>query len=149
MMKLPMPAACNRWLALLRAIVFTGVGALTFSWRGPTLVALTFLWGAYVLIDGVVAVWTAVRASEDETGLRFWLALSGVIGIVTAITTFYCIGQTTMALLMYERFWPRRVVRCHGDLTRTVFAAVWRWVRLSARQTVLNSQLLALVHLGF
>ncbi|MCC8958352.1 DUF308 domain-containing protein [Bradyrhizobium sp. Pear77] len=149
MTKLPMPLTDDQWLVLLRAIVFIGFGVLAFFWRGPTLVTLTLLWGAHALIDGVIALWAAVKASEGETGPRFWLGLSGVMSILTAIATFYCSGQTTMVLLMYERFWPRPVLRQRGEATWTAYAAALKWVPLSARQTVLTNQLLALVHLGF
>jgi hypothetical protein len=107
------------------------------------------VWDGLALIDGVIGVWAAVKASEGEIGPRFWLGLSGVISVLTALTTFYCPGQTTMVLLMCERFWPRPVLCRRGKATGTAFAAVLKWVPLSARQTVLTNQLLALVHLGF
>jgi uncharacterized membrane protein HdeD (DUF308 family) len=32
-------------------------GVQAFIWPGLTLVALIFLWGAYAIVDGVIALW--------------------------------------------------------------------------------------------
>jgi Short repeat of unknown function (DUF308) len=46
----------NWWLLLLRGLAAIAFGLIAFFWPGITLVALTYLWGAYALVDGVVAI---------------------------------------------------------------------------------------------
>src|SRR5215467_10010475 len=97
--------AKNWWLLLLRGIAAITFGVLAFSWPGLTLVALTVLWGAYALVDGVIAIWAAFNASGGDVGPRWWLGLSGVAGILAGVVTFYYTGTTTLVLLMFIAVW--------------------------------------------
>jgi uncharacterized membrane protein HdeD (DUF308 family) len=47
----------NWWLLLLRGVASIMFGVQAFIWPGLTLVALIFLWGAYAIVDGVIALW--------------------------------------------------------------------------------------------
>jgi uncharacterized membrane protein HdeD (DUF308 family) len=95
----------NWWLLLLRGIAGIAFGVLAFFWPGLTLVALTLLWGAYALTDGVIAIWAAFNASGGDVGPRWWLGLSGVAGILAGVVTFYYTGTTTLVLLMFIAVW--------------------------------------------
>ena len=95
----------NWWLLLLRGIAAIAFGVLAFFWPGLTLVALTLLWGAYALTDGVIAIWAAFNASGGDVGPRWWLGLSGVAGILAGVVTFYYTGTTTLVLLMFIAVW--------------------------------------------
>jgi len=97
--------ADNWWLLLLRGIAAIAFGVLTFFWPGLTLVTLTLLWGAYALMDGVIAIWAAFNASGGDAGPRWWLGLSGVAGILAGFVTFYYTGTTTLVLLMFIAVW--------------------------------------------
>ena len=97
--------ADNWWLLLLRGIAAIAFGVLAFFWPGLTLVTLTLLWGAYALIDGVIAIWVAFNASDGDAGPRWWLGLSGVAGILAGSLTFYYTGTTTLVLLMFIAAW--------------------------------------------
>ena len=97
--------ADNWWLLLLRGIAAIAFGVLTFFWPGLTLVALTLLWGAYALMDGVIAIWAAFNASGGDAGPRWWLGLSGVAGTLAGVVTFYYTGTTTLVLLMFIAVW--------------------------------------------
>ncbi len=48
--------ARNWWLILLRGICAIAFGVLTFIWPGVTLVTLVLLYGAFALVDGVLAL---------------------------------------------------------------------------------------------
>jgi len=95
----------NWWLLFLRGIAAIAFGVLAFSWPGLTLVALTLLWGAYALTDGVIAIWAAFNASGGDVGPRWWLGLSGVAGVLAGVVTFYYTGATTLVLLMFIAVW--------------------------------------------
>ncbi|MGY8667840.1 HdeD family acid-resistance protein [Bradyrhizobium sp. UFLA05-109] len=97
--------ADNWWLLLLRGIAAIAFGVLAFSWPGLTLVTLTLLWGAYALMDGVIAIWAAFNASGGDAGPRWWLGLSGLAGILAGVVTFYYTGATTLVLLMFIAVW--------------------------------------------
>src|SRR6516165_39268 len=97
--------ADNWWLLLLRGIAAIAFGVLTFFWPGLTLVTLTLLWGAYALMDGVIAIWAALNASGGDAGPRWWLGLSGVVSILAGVVTFYYTGTTTLVLLMFIAVW--------------------------------------------
>jgi uncharacterized membrane protein HdeD (DUF308 family) len=97
--------ADNWWLLLLRGIAAIAFGVLAFFWPGLTLVTLTLLWGAYALMDGVIAICAAFNASGGDAGPRWWLGLSGVASILAGVVTFYYTGTTTLVLLMFIAVW--------------------------------------------
>jgi uncharacterized membrane protein HdeD (DUF308 family) len=97
--------ADNWWLLLLRGIAAVTFGVLAFFWPGLTLITLTWLWGAYALTDGVIAIWAAFNASGGDAGPRWWLGLSGVVSILAGFVAFYYTGMTTLVLLMFIAIW--------------------------------------------
>ena len=95
----------NWWLLLLRGLAAIAFGVIAFFWPGITLVALTYLWGAYALVDGVVAIWAAFSASGDDAGPRWWLGLSGIVSILASIVAFVYPGLTALVLLVVIAVW--------------------------------------------
>jgi len=93
------------WLLLLRGLVAIAFGVVAFVWPGLTLVALTLVWGAYALADGILALWTALAATGGETSKRWWLALGGVASIVAGLVAFFYTGMTALVLLMFIAAW--------------------------------------------
>ena len=68
----------NWWLLLLRGIAAIVFGILAFVWPGITLLTLIFLWGAYALVDGIFALWSAISGKgSGELGSRWWLVVVG------------------------------------------------------------------------
>jgi len=91
------------WIVLrgVAAIVF---GILSFAWPGLTLTVLVLLWGAYALVDGVVAFMTAFQLKAG--GRPMWsFALLGLIGIAAGLVTFARPGLTAIALLALIATW--------------------------------------------
>ena len=95
----------NWWLLLLRGLAAIAFGVIAFFWPGITLVALTYLWGAYALVDGVVAIWAAFSASGGDAGPRWWLGLSGIVSILAGIVAFVYPGLTALVLLVIIAVW--------------------------------------------
>jgi uncharacterized membrane protein HdeD (DUF308 family) len=97
--------ADNWWLLLLRGLAAVAFGVLAFFWPALTLITLTWLWGAYALSDGVIAIWAAFNASGGDAGPRWWLGLSGVVSVLAGVVAFCYTGMTTLVLLMFIAAW--------------------------------------------
>jgi uncharacterized membrane protein HdeD (DUF308 family) len=91
------------WLILLRGIAAIIFGVLAFVWPGLTLVTLVLFYGAFVLIDGVLALANAIMGGN--MGSRWWLALIGVAGIAAGAFTFMWPGVTALVLLLFIAIW--------------------------------------------
>ena len=92
------------WLILLRGIAFIVFGVLAFMWPGLTLVTLVLFYGAFALVDGVLALAHAIMGG-GEMGSRWWLVLVGVAGIAAGIVTFMWPGLTALLLLVFIACW--------------------------------------------
>ena len=91
------------WLILLRGIAAIIFGVLAFIWPGITLVTLVLFWGAFALVDGVLALANAFMGGN--MGDRWWLALVGLAGIAAGILTFAYPGVTALVLLFFIATW--------------------------------------------
>jgi uncharacterized membrane protein HdeD (DUF308 family) len=96
--------AQNWWAIVLRGVcaVLFGVGA--FAWPGITLAVLVLLYGAYALVEGVLAVaWALVGR---QAGPFPWgVLLAGLAGMAVGIITFMFPGLTALALLYLIAAW--------------------------------------------
>jgi len=95
--------AKNWWLLLLRGIAAIIFGLLAFAWPGLTLVTLILFYGAFVLVDGVLAVIAAITGGVP--GSRWWLAIIGLLGIAAGLVTFMMPGLTAVLLLLFIAGW--------------------------------------------
>jgi uncharacterized membrane protein HdeD (DUF308 family) len=95
--------AKNWWLLLLRGIAAIIFGVLAFAWPGVTLLTLILLYGAYALVDGVLAIVAAVTGGSP--GSRWWLGIIGLLGISIGLMTFFMPGITAMVLLFFIAGW--------------------------------------------
>jgi uncharacterized membrane protein HdeD (DUF308 family) len=102
-MLMDLEASSRHWWAFalrgLAAIVF---GVLAFVWPGVTLAALVLLWGAYALVDGVLALIAAFRTEHDH---RWGLLLEGIVGIGAGVATFLYPDITALVLLYIIAAW--------------------------------------------
>ena len=116
----------------MRGVAAIAFGILAFVWPGLTLITLTVLWGAYALVDGVIAIWAAFNASGGDAGPRWWLGLSGVAGILAGVVTFYYTGETTLVLLMFVAVWA------------VIIGALQIWGAIALRKVLKDEWLLIL-----
>lgn len=93
----------NWWLILLRGVAAILFGFLAFAWPGATIVTLVAFFGAYVLIDGILALVAAFRGGTGVS--RGWLIFTGVLGIAAAIGTVFYPGLTALALVLFIGSW--------------------------------------------
>ncbi len=95
--------AKNWWLLLLRGIAAIIFGLLAFAWPGLTLLTLILFYGAFALVDGVLAIVTAITGGVP--GSRWWLAIVGLLGIAAGLLTFLTPGLTALVLLFFIAGW--------------------------------------------
>jgi uncharacterized membrane protein HdeD (DUF308 family) len=96
--------ARNWWILLIRGIAAIAFGLLAFVWPGLTLVVLVILFGAYVLADGVLAIYLALTG---RTGGRHWgwILADGLLGIVAGGIALVWPGISALALLALIAAW--------------------------------------------
>jgi len=94
----------NWWALALRGIFAILFGLAAFVIPGITLAVLVALFGAYAVVDGVLAIVAGVRAAERHE--RWWsLVLKGLAGIVAGVLAFIWPALTALALLYLIAGW--------------------------------------------
>jgi len=92
------------WLLLLRGVAAIAFGILAFIWPGVTLFTLVILYGAFALIDGILAL-VAAFASRSQTVPRWWLVLTGILGIAAGLIAMLWPGITALVLILFIGAW--------------------------------------------
>src|SRR3989442_3104935 len=122
----------NWWALALRGVLAILLGVAVVVLPGVTLAALVVLFGAYALVDGVLAIIAGVRAAERHE--RWWSpVLKGLAGIAAGVVTFVQPALTALALLYLIGRWGLlagiRVLGAAGHLhsghRRESFGCVW------------------------
>lgn len=94
----------NWWLFVLRGLFAIIFGILAIVWPGITLVTLVFLFGFFVLFDGILLIGAAVTSVNDHS--RWWLMLlEGLFGVGFGLATFIWPGITALILLILIASW--------------------------------------------
>lgn len=101
------PSSLTRswWLLLLRGIasILFGVGA--FVWPGLTVLALTLLYGAFAMADGILSLGVALTGRGSKAMPTWWLVLIGLLGIAAGLVAFLWPGLTAFALVIMIGAW--------------------------------------------
>ena len=95
----------NWWLFTLRGVLGIIFGIIALIFPGPTILSLVILFSAYMLVDGVFGIISAVRAirrKEDRWGL---LIFEGLLNIAVGIAAFLWPGLTVVAFVWLIAAW--------------------------------------------
>jgi uncharacterized membrane protein HdeD (DUF308 family) len=87
------------WVLALRGLAGILVGIAAFAWPGITLFVLVILFGAYLLVDSVLAV---VAGGMSRSWL---LVLEGAAGVIAGILTLVWPSITAVVLLVLVAVW--------------------------------------------
>jgi uncharacterized membrane protein HdeD (DUF308 family) len=94
----------NWWALALRGGLAVLFGVAAFVMPGLTLAVLIALFGAYALIDGVLAIVAGVKAAEHHE--RFGsLLLRGILGIAAGLIAFILPAATAVVLTLIIGAW--------------------------------------------
>ncbi|HXV44272.1 MAG TPA: HdeD family acid-resistance protein [Anaerolineae bacterium] len=95
--------ANNWWTFVLRGIFALLFGVIAFVYPGPTILALTYVFGFYAILDGIFAL---VAAWSNRSSDRWWvLLLEGLLGLAAGVIAFVSPGITALALLWVIAAW--------------------------------------------
>jgi uncharacterized membrane protein HdeD (DUF308 family) len=94
----------NWELLLLRGVVAVLFGLLALAWPGITLLALVFLFGVYVLVEGIVTLAMVVSGRTGQSR-RAMVALGGVVDLAAGVVTLAYPGISALALLVVIATW--------------------------------------------
>jgi uncharacterized membrane protein HdeD (DUF308 family) len=94
----------NWWLLAVRGLLSIILGLIVLFLPGIALLALVYVFAAYMLIDGIMAVVTSIqeRGMLNRWG---WILFEGVLGIVAGLIAFFYPGITALILLYLVAAW--------------------------------------------
>lgn len=92
------------WLAAVRGLIAIAAGILAFVWPGISLVILVYLFGAYALLNGILAIIVAFGVHSIFSA--WWaLLIEGLVGIAIGVITFFWPHITILVLLLLIAIW--------------------------------------------
>jgi uncharacterized membrane protein HdeD (DUF308 family) len=95
----------RKWrLLALRGMIAVLFGLAALVWPGATLTALVLLFGAYALVDGLLALIVSLL-DRHEFDHGWALLLKGLAGIAIAVLTFLWPSVTAQALVYLIAAW--------------------------------------------
>ena len=94
----------NWRLLALRGVVAVLFGLAALVWPGATLTALVLLFGAYALVDGLLAL-VVSRLDRHEFDHGWMLLLKGLAGIAAGVLTLLWPSITAQALVYLIAAW--------------------------------------------
>jgi uncharacterized membrane protein HdeD (DUF308 family) len=90
---------------LSRGILAIVFGCLALIFPGPTMLSLVLLFSAYMLVDGVFAIISAVRAIRRKEDRWELLIFGGLLNIAVGIMAFLWPGLTVVAFVWLIAAW--------------------------------------------
>jgi len=103
---MPVPGSLHRywWLFLIRGLFGFALGTFALIYPNATLAAVVLVLGAYLAIDGIVAVVKALHILRSD---RHWwvLLLEGLLGIVVGVAIFVWPGISIVSLAYLVGYW--------------------------------------------
>jgi uncharacterized membrane protein HdeD (DUF308 family) len=86
----------------IRGVLAVAFGVLVLVWPGITLLALAFVFAAYVLADGIGLIVSGVSA---RGGRRWSYVFAGVVGLIAGIAAAVWPGVTVLVLVLWVGAW--------------------------------------------
>jgi len=92
------------WLFLIRGLLGLALGVVALPYPGATLAGAVILIGAYLFVDGIVAVAKAIQILRSDK--HWWvLLLEGILGIAAGVVIFFWPGISLLSLALLVGYW--------------------------------------------
>jgi uncharacterized membrane protein HdeD (DUF308 family) len=118
------------WILLLRGIVAIALGIAALVLPGVTALVLALLFGAYALIDGVLAIAASVRMSHADKRW-IWLLVEGIAGVLFGAGALAFPGISLLVLVTLIAVWALitgvAAISTAWQLRKMV-AGEWFWI---------------------
>src|ERR1700704_2844324 len=102
--KLGAALARNWWLIALRGALGVIFGVIALLMPITTILALVLLFSAYMIVDGVFAIYAAIRAAQQGESWSI-LVLQGIASIAAGAIAFFWPGITVLAFVLLISAW--------------------------------------------
>jgi uncharacterized membrane protein HdeD (DUF308 family) len=89
-------------LLAVRGLLAVAFGVLVLAWPGITVLALAFVFAAYVLADGIGMIVSGLGA---RGGRRWSYVLAGVVGVIASLAAAVWPGATVLVLVLWAGAW--------------------------------------------
>ena len=86
----------------VRGLLAVAFGVLLLAWPAITVLALAFVFAAYVLADGIGMIVSGLGA---RGGRRWSYVLAGVVGVIAALAAAFWPGVTVLVLVLWAGAW--------------------------------------------
>jgi len=96
--------ARNWWLIALRGVLGVIFGVIALVMPIATILALVLLSSAYMVVDGAIAIYAAIRAARKQEGWGF-LLFQGIASLAAAAIAFMWPGLTVVAFVLLIAAW--------------------------------------------
>ncbi|KGG93281.1 membrane protein [Comamonas thiooxydans] len=92
------------WVLLLRGAAAIIFGVLTWMQPAASAAALVLVFGAYVFVDGLLGIYTAIKSCQQSR--HWWVVLLwGLTGVVVGVLTVINPAITALVLTIYIGVW--------------------------------------------
>jgi uncharacterized membrane protein HdeD (DUF308 family) len=92
------------WTTLLQGMLWILFGTLMFLQPGISLLALTLMFGAFALADGLVSIVSGIGGRHSNDSWWIWL-LAGLVAVGVGLVTLFTPQITAFALLICIAIW--------------------------------------------
>jgi uncharacterized membrane protein HdeD (DUF308 family) len=93
------------WVLAVRGIAAIAFGVLAFVLPQLTLAVLVALFAVYLLVDGVMLLFSLLRGDRVARRSVWAVAIMGILGVVAGVAAILWPGITALALLFVVAFW--------------------------------------------
>lgn len=134
-----------------RYLAFGGVSAIVFGvvvllWPGLSIVALTYLFGAYAFVYGILAVGSGLNLAAHKSTDWVPFVLGGLVGVAFGVVTLFFPGFTALTLVYFIAAWAITTgifgivvaIDFHGEVDGAV------WLGISGALSILFGAIVAI-----
>ncbi|MDB5367905.1 MAG: hypothetical protein JWM77_3832 [Rhodospirillales bacterium] len=123
--------ARNWWVVALRGVLGILFGLLCLFMPGPTMLSLVLVFAAYMLVDGIFAIVSAIRAATRRRRWG-WLAFEGVTSVIAGLIALLWPGLTLIAFIVLMAVWAILSGALMVGAATVVSATHGRWWMVAA-----------------